>query len=275
VSGMAGKEEGLTRPVRYGLELLHHAPELLADDARLLALPPSFPWNAGVVDASLEPLQLLLRAEASYYAGHAEAAERTEALESALQLLERARQLRPGHLQVELRRAAVLSRLGRRSEAIRALVAQQKETPGAARLYWRVGTLLAQDENTIRTALVTIHGSTRFGVAGSRLYFPRLVSLARRCVLLLWGSGALGSRAGFLPNGVLQMVLDKMPIWDVLRMSCVCFSWATFASQESYWRSRLARDWTKEHWQHLSAVSSKEKYRLVMHKNSTRVWAEG
>jgi hypothetical protein len=169
----------------------------------------------------------------------------------------------------------VLSRLGRRGEAIRALVAQQKETPAAARLYWRVGTLLAQEENTIRTALVTIHGSTRFGVAGSRLYFPRLVSLARRCVLLLWGSGALGSRAGFLPTGVLQLVLDKLPIWDVLRMSCVCFSWATFASQESYWRRRLARDWTKEQLHFQRAPLSKEKYRLAMVNAATTVWAEG
>ena len=201
----------------YGLELLHHAPEVLAaagSAGRLAALPLSFPWDRseeGAADPEqLEPLRLLLRAEALYHGSQASEGEAAEAALAALALLERAAELQPGNLAVELRRAAVLGRLGRRAAAVKCLVALQSCCPRAARLYWRVGTLLAAEEATARTALVTIHGSLRWGVAGSRLYFPRLLSLARRCVLLLWGSAALGGAAGFLPNGVLQMVLDKV-----------------------------------------------------------------
>ena len=256
----------------YGLEVLHYAAELLETgeeghgEAELVELPRSFAWRADA-DPSLRSLQLLLQAEAQYYSSV------EGGMEEALVLLEQARKIDPGNAMIELRRGAVLFRLNRRKEAIACLAAQQRLTPRCGRIYWRLGVMLVQDENTLRNALCTMHGGLKYGIHRTRSY-SKILSLARKCVLLIWGSAALGGNSGFLPNGVLQMVLDKLSVWDVLRVSCVCFSWSTLASQNSYWTQRLMRDYGEgphDDKNQARKISSKERYRLLFLRNARNI----
>ncbi len=285
--GTARGADGSQRVMTYGLDVLYHSAELLADEdneecctgrAKLVPLPLSFPWSSGR-DPLLEPLRLQLQAEARCASSATTEEEAREHCEAALELLDQARAMQPGNGPIEVRRAAVLNKMGRKQEALRALVAQQKMTPGLGRVYWRIGSFLAQEEKTVQNALVTVHGGLRWGVARTRTY-PKLLSLARKCVLLTWGSAALAANSGYLPNGVLQLVLDHLSVWDVLRVSQVCYSWSVFASLDSYWRRRLTRDWgagtqnKMTTYEYLRA-SPKRQYRLLMCASSRRITIHG
>ena len=266
--GWTDRVEGETLAVRhkghvYGLEVLYHAAELLEDEGEVevVVLSCSFAWREDV--GELRSLQLLMQAEAHYYSS-AEGG-----LEASLKLIEEARLLDPGNALIELRRGAALFRLGNRRNAIACLVAQQRLTPRCGKIYYRIGMMLIEDESTLRSALCTMHGGLHYDIHRTRSY-SKILSLARKCVLLIWGPVALGASSGNLSNVVLQMVLDELPIWDVLRVSCVCFSWSAFASQNNYWARRLICDFgiDPQNEKEFCKVSCKERYRLALCKNA-------
>ena len=230
----------------YGVEVLHHAPELLCEDftqghgqARLILLPRYFPFCKMDESIGLEALWNYARGEALYYGSPATPGS-VDLYEKALPLLEEAHTSQPNNAMFTHRLAACLIRLGKKRRAVQ-LLAEQQKVVQCAKIYWRMCWLLYSTEK-FRNCLVTLHGGAAKYLTRSKTW-SKFCSLARRCLVVMYGSAVLSdSIATQIGYGVMHMILLKLPVWDVLRASQVCFAWNTFASFELFWKKRIRND---------------------------------
>lgn len=234
----------------YALTALYHMPELLAEGARVqvVCVPKFFPFDNAVDEFGA--LRSLLRAEALYYAEAESHAHRKQNLEQALQLCEEAAAKEPNNAAVSTRRAAVLSKLGRKREAIEVLKAQHKAmgaggtgTGIVGKVYYRMGMLLYDDEK-YSSALVTLHGGAKQGLLETRSG-SKMLTLGRKCIVQLYGSTPFAQGIPMDAN-VMHMIFDRVNVWDVLRASQVCLCWSVFGSMERYWRRRVLQTFTSD-----------------------------
>ncbi len=103
-------------------------------------------------------------------------------------------------------------------QAIALLVAQNKATPHVSKVYWRTAWLLFSDEKP-EHALVTLYRGAQHGVTKTKMG-SKLATLARRCMLELYGPVAFGNAVStYIGAGVLQVY----SVCDEATFLCVFF----------------------------------------------------
>ena len=234
----------------YPLGVLYEAAELLCKgleedagcSAILVALPSSFPYTKlDGENVKLEGLKQYLLGEAQYFAN--------DMSEQALRKLELAVSMEPENAMFVHRLASCESRLGRNKSAMRRLAEQQRLTPTCGMLYWRLGKILIHNYGRYENVLVTLHGGQQRHGLGKTRAWGRLLRMARKSIVHLFGARALSSDNAAvltLTQGVLHMVLLKLTFWDALRVAQVCLSWSIFGRADSLWRRYLKLHFPEE-----------------------------
>lgn len=238
----------------YPLSVLHHAPELLTAtatatatssstsssfDALLFVCPAAFPYCGQQSDRRMEVLRLHMIAEDLYaLAAAGDECNRAPTLHKALEHCIAAQQLVPDNAMINLRTASILSKLGRRNEAVQMLKQQHDRTPHVGKvsicfdfglaLIFRFRSFGKLECNCI-TNSITRKLSAQFMVASSRPEFTKL-DLDRRSTCLLVAACCMSLERRALEHLRQRSLVKTCCSWSCRKYpSGTYFEWRKFA----------------------------------------------